>query len=133
MTLFNVGRLCVKIAGRDAGNKCVVVEQLDNHYVVVDGATRRKKVNVKHLEPLAETIKIKEKAAHSEVKAIFEKLGFNVWDKKSKTPGARPKKQKVKREKLVKEKKAEKPKVVKKEKVKEEKNAEASNVEENKE
>ncbi len=48
MSIFNVGRLCVKLAGRDAGRKCVVVEQVDKTFVVVDGDVRRKKVNMKH-------------------------------------------------------------------------------------
>ena len=46
MSIFEVGRICVKLAGRDAGSKCVIVEELDNHYVLVDGDVRRKKVNI---------------------------------------------------------------------------------------
>lgn len=98
MSLFEVGRLCVKIAGRDAGNKCVVVEDSGNGYVVIDGCVRRRKVNVKHLEPLAEMIKIKENAAHEDVKAAFDKLGLQAWKKKSRAAVERPKKQKKKRE-----------------------------------
>ena len=52
MSIFEVGRLCVKLAGRDSGKKCVVVEKVDQQYVLVDGATRRKKVNIRHFEPL---------------------------------------------------------------------------------
>ncbi len=94
MSLFEVGRLCVKIAGRDAGRTCVVVEELDNNYVVVDGATRRKKVNVLHLEPLADMVKMKAKASHDEVKKAFERLGLAVWETKPKKTAARPRKQK---------------------------------------
>ena len=84
MSIYNVGRLCLKIAGRDAGKKCVIIESIDNAFVLVDGATRRKKVNVKHLEPLATEIDIKEKASHEDVKAAFDKLEIEVWNKKSK-------------------------------------------------
>ena len=59
MSIFEVGRICVKLAGRDAGRKCVIVEELDNHYVLVDGDVRRKKVNICHLEPLEEMLDIK--------------------------------------------------------------------------
>ena len=111
MSLFEVGRLCVKIAGRDSGSKCVVVEELSAGYVLVDGNVRRKKVNVKHLEPLAEMIELKKKAAHEEVKAAFEKLGLPVWDKKSKKVAARPRKQKKKAEKPAEEKPNKKAKV----------------------
>lgn len=105
MSLYKVGRLCMKIAGRDAGKPCVVVENVDSQFVVIDGSTRRRKVNVLHLEPLAEIISISDKASHEDVKKEFGKLGFTVWDKKSKKPAQRPKKAKVKREKKAVEKK----------------------------
>ena len=98
MSLYNVGRVCLKIAGRDAGRKCVVVEQVDNNFVMIDGDVRRKKVNVKHLEPMDKILEIKAKASHDEVKKVFESLGLLVWDKKSKKPAARLKKQKKKKE-----------------------------------
>lgn len=94
MSIFDVGRVCLKIAGRDAGRKCVVIDQIDNQYVLVDGATRRKKVNVKHLEPLAEVIKIKAKASSDDVRTAFQKLGLAVWETKAKKETERPKKHK---------------------------------------
>jgi len=118
MSIFTVGRLCVKLAGRDAGNKCVVVEDLSAGYVVIDGAVRRKKVNIKHLEPLAETIDLKNKASHDEVKSAFEALGIKVWDKKSKKPTARTRKQHKRNEKSPKS--AKKPVEKKEEQKKEE-------------
>ncbi len=114
MSLFEVGRLCVKIAGRDAGRTCVVVEELNHSYVVVDGATRRKKVNVLHLEPLADIVKLKAKASHDEVQKEFEKLGLPVWETKAKKAAVRPKKTKaakiapVVEEKKAKQKKSKK-------------------------
>ena len=108
MNIFNVGRLAMKIAGRDAGRKCVVVEVLDDHFVIVDGNVRRKKVNIRHLEPFNDTVEIKDKASHEDVKAAFEKLGLSVWERKSKKTTERPKKQKKKKDKPVKEKKVKK-------------------------
>jgi large subunit ribosomal protein L14e len=108
MNLFQVGRLCVKLAGRDAGRKCVVVEQVDSNYVLVDGNVRRKKVNVKHLEPLAQVIEIKEKANHTEVESEFKKLGEKVWNTKKKESKERPKRMKAKKVKPVKDKKGKK-------------------------
>lgn len=98
MSLYEVGRMCLKIAGRDAGRKCVVVESGDI-FVVVDGDVRRKKVNIKHLEPLPEVIEIKAKASHEDVANAFKKLGLTVWEKKSKKVAERPKRVKKKREK----------------------------------
>ena len=94
MSLFSVGRLCVKIAGRDAGRKCIVVEQIDDQFVVVDGATRRKKVNVRHLEPLAEVLELQEKASHDDVKKAFTKAGWPVWETKARRTPPRQKRQK---------------------------------------
>ena len=108
MSLFEVGRLCVKIAGRDAGRTCVVVEELDHGYVVVDGATRRKKVNVLHLEPLADIVKLKAKASHDEVKKAFEKLGLPVRETKPKKAAPRSKKHKKVKAEVKEEKKAAK-------------------------
>ena len=105
MSIFSVGRVCVKIAGRDAGRKCVVLQQLDNHYVLVDGNTRRKKVNINHLEPLDQMLEVKESASHAEIVSVFEKSGWESWEKKSKKPAAKPKKIKASRAK------AEEPKI----------------------
>lgn len=112
--IFDVGRLCVKIAGRDAGEKCVVVEMIDDLFVVVDGATRRKKVNIRHLEPLEQTIDIKEKASHQEVQAAFKKLGLEARESKPRQAAAKPVK-KRESQKAKKEVKKAAPKVEKKE------------------
>lgn len=108
MSIFDIGRMCVKIAGRDAGKKCVIVDQLDSYSVLVDGATRRKKVNIKHLEPLADVVEIKAGASHEVVRALFQKLGIATWEKNSKKVGERSKKQKVKRENVNKAEKSSK-------------------------
>ena len=80
--MMDVGRICVKIAGRDAGNKCVVVEVLDNNFVIIDGETRRRKCNVKHLEPLAETVKISKGATHQTIVSEFKKMGIDLKETK---------------------------------------------------
>ncbi len=84
MSIFDVGRIVVKIAGRDAGKKAVVVEQLDNTYVLIDGATRRRKVNIRHLEPLDQVLELSAGAAHEDVEKAFAELSFPVRNTKSK-------------------------------------------------
>ena len=96
MTLFEVGRVCLKLAGRDSGRKCVVVEEIDSHSVLIDGDVRRKKVNVHHLEPLGEVLEVKRGASHEHIKKVFEEKGWKVWEHTSKTVGARAKKMKKK-------------------------------------
>ncbi|MBI2664728.1 50S ribosomal protein L14e [Candidatus Woesearchaeota archaeon] len=72
--MLNVGRLAVKTAGREAGQKCVIVDVLDNLYVTIDGNVRRKKCNIAHLQPLDETIELQKGASHADVIAAFKKL-----------------------------------------------------------
>lgn len=81
---MEIGRLCIKLAGRDAGRVCAVVDHLDGNYVIIDGNVRRRKCNLLHLEPLDELIKIKKGASHSDVAAEFKKLKLDVWSTKQK-------------------------------------------------
>ena len=90
--MVEVGKLCVKLAGRDAGKKCVVVEVLDKNFVMVDGETRRRKCNIIHLEPLGEKLKIKSKASHDSVVKAFKEIGIEIKESKKKQAAARPKK-----------------------------------------
>ena len=95
--MMEVGRLCVKLAGRDAGRKCVIVDTLEDNYVMVDGQTRRRKCNVNHLEPLNQTVKIKKGASSAEVKKALEALKIEVRTTKPRKATERPKKQKAKK------------------------------------
>jgi large subunit ribosomal protein L14e len=74
---IEVGRLCVKLLGREAGRKCVVVDVVDKSFVVVTGpkkvsGVRRRRVNVNHVEPLQDSIEIKRGAADDEVEAALK-------------------------------------------------------------
>ncbi|HDI12670.1 MAG TPA: 50S ribosomal protein L14e, partial [Hadesarchaea archaeon] len=45
--VVDVGRVCVKIAGHEAGKRCVVVEVLDDTFVVVSGPkVKRRRCNI---------------------------------------------------------------------------------------
>jgi large subunit ribosomal protein L14e len=80
--MFDVGRICMKVAGREAGRVCVVVsKEKDKEFVVVTGPkivtkVRRRKCNVRHLEPTPVIIKIGENATDSEVMKAYEKDGI---------------------------------------------------------
>ncbi len=82
--MVEVGRVCVKIAGRDAGLKCVVVDVLNKSTVLIDGQTRRRKCNVAHLEPLQQTLKIDKNASHDKVVSAFKELDVVIVERKSK-------------------------------------------------
>ena len=106
MSLFEVGRLVVKIAGRDAGKKAVIVEKIDDNYVLLDGQTRRRKCNTKHLEILPQMLKISKGASSNNISAEFKKLGLEITTTKPKEKTDRPRKQR--KEKLKKQKEAKK-------------------------
>lgn len=123
--MIEIGRLCMKTAGRDAGFKCVIVDILDDNYVLIDGETRRRKCNVLHLEPLKEVIDIKKGASHENVKVEFKKLKLEVRETKPKEKKERPKKVRKKKEYVEEKRSKDKKKVTKeKKKSKEEKKAE---------
>jgi len=91
--MIEIGRICLKIAGRDAGKKCVVVDILDSNFVLVDGETRRRKCNIAHLEPLDQTLDIKKGDDHAKVVAAFKSIDIVIRERKSK-PKAPPRKAK---------------------------------------
>ena len=102
--MIEVGRLCMKIAGRDAGKQCVIVEVIDDNYVTIDGCTRRRKCNIRHIEPMDKLLKIKQGASHADIVKEFDKLGLKAVDTKPKKTVPRPRKQRKVRE-VVEEKK----------------------------
>lgn len=72
MAAIEVGRICVKLAGREAGRKCIIVEVLDKNFVLITGpkavnGVRRRRVNVNHIEPINEEIKVKRGASDEEI------------------------------------------------------------------
>jgi large subunit ribosomal protein L14e len=72
MASIEVGRVCVKTLGREAGLKCVIVDVIDKNFVLVTGppkltGVKRRRTNVKHLEPTSETMDVKKGATDEEV------------------------------------------------------------------
>jgi large subunit ribosomal protein L14e len=60
MPAIEVGRIALKISGREAGEKCVIVEIIDDKFVeVVGSAVKNRRCNIKHLEPLEQVMEIK--------------------------------------------------------------------------
>jgi large subunit ribosomal protein L14e len=76
MPTIEVGRVCVKLNGRETGLKCVIVDVIDKNFVLVTGpqklsGVRRRRTNVKHLEPTEDTLEVKKGASDEDVaKAI---------------------------------------------------------------
>lgn len=108
--MIEIGRICIKIAGRDSNRRCVIVDIVDDNYVVVMGETRNKKVNVNHLEPTKKKISIKKGASKADVAKELKKEGIELKETKPKKAAARPKKVRKAGNKAV---EAEKPKAKK--------------------
>ncbi|MFW9987078.1 MAG: 50S ribosomal protein L14e [Candidatus Odinarchaeota archaeon] len=74
MSVYDIGRLCVKTMGREAGHFCVIVDVIDKNYLLVDGLkVRRRRVNYKHIEPIVDILDIKKGASHDQVEAAIKK------------------------------------------------------------
>ncbi len=74
---MEVGRVCIKLAGREAGSRCVIVDVIDRNYVLVTGpkeltGVRRRRVNMNHLRPLDEKIDIPRNASDEEVMDLLK-------------------------------------------------------------
>ena len=77
LSIYEVGRVCVKTTGRDAGGRCVVVDVIDRNFVLVTGpksvtGVRRRRVNLNHLRPLDERVEIGKGATDDEVAAALK-------------------------------------------------------------
>ncbi|MGC8651880.1 MAG: 50S ribosomal protein L14e [Candidatus Micrarchaeia archaeon] len=61
--LLEPGRVCIKKYGRDAGSRAVVTKVLDNGFVNIITAKRKKerRCNTKHLEFLNKVIDVNDK------------------------------------------------------------------------
>jgi large subunit ribosomal protein L14e len=88
--MYEVGRVCIKLAGRDSGRECVIVDILDDRFVLIDGNVRRRKCNILHIEPTKMTIEIKKGASHEDIATEFKKNNMGVWQTKAKPKTEKP-------------------------------------------
>ena len=80
MPAVEVGRICVKLSGREAGQKCVIIDIIDKNFVLITGpkavtGIKRRRANVNHVEPLREKIKVKRGASDEEVVEALKSSG----------------------------------------------------------
>ena len=80
MPAIEIGRISVKIAGREAGKRCVILDIVDKNFVLVTGAqkvsgVKRRRVNVNHVEPTQTKIDIKRGATDEEVAEALKAAG----------------------------------------------------------
>jgi len=80
MPAVEVGRLCVKTAGRENGKKCVVVDVMDKSFAMITGpkavtGVKRKRVNLSHIMPLQTRIELARGASDEEVSSALTAAG----------------------------------------------------------
>lgn len=81
MPAIEVGRICVKISGREAGRKCIIVDIIDENYVLITGpksltGVKRRRCNISHIEVLDKKIDIAKGASDEEVMKALETAGL---------------------------------------------------------
>lgn len=81
MSLYRTGRVCVKTVGREAGSLCVIVEKMEDNYVVITGpkhisGVRRRRCNTRHLEPLDTILRITTGADDQAVEKAIQNEGL---------------------------------------------------------
>lgn len=77
MAAIEIGRICVKILGREAGHKCVIVDLIDKNFVLITGpkavtGIKRRRVNINHIEPTEGKININRGANEEDVVKALE-------------------------------------------------------------
>jgi large subunit ribosomal protein L14e len=77
---IEVGRICVKLVGREAGRRCVIVDLAEKSFVLVTGpksvtGVKRRRVNTGHIEPLQDKIEIKRGVSDEEVADALKAAG----------------------------------------------------------
>jgi large subunit ribosomal protein L14e len=91
---MEIGTICMKIAGREAGLYCVIVDKVDDSFVVITGPktitrVKKRKCNINHLEPTSEKFDIKQEEDDSKIEELWKKSDlidkFNIKIPKKKT------------------------------------------------
>ncbi len=74
MEAMEIGRVCIKTMGRETGRKCVILERVDENFVLVDSPwVKRRRCNLHHLEPTDAKIAVKQGANSADVEKALKK------------------------------------------------------------
>ncbi len=81
MATLTVGRVAMKIAGREAGRYCTVLTKPKDNFVQITGpkvltGVKRRRCNVEHLEPTQYKVDIKKEESDKTVIKALEKEGL---------------------------------------------------------
>lgn len=82
--MLDVGRVCIKTMGREAGKLAVIVKKVDDTFVLIDGNVKRRKCNIAHLEPTDKIVTLKEDSSTDAVHKSMEAARLMVIKRKIK-------------------------------------------------
>lgn len=82
MPAIEVGRICVKIAGREAGKKCIIVDVIDKNFLLTTGpeqvnGVKRRRVNMSHVEPTEKKVDIRRGESDEEIMKALDEETLN--------------------------------------------------------
>ncbi len=82
MPAIEVGRICVKIAGREAGKKCIIVDVIDKNFLLITGpeqvnGVKRRRVNMSHVEPTEKKVDIRRGESDEEIMKALDEETLN--------------------------------------------------------
>lgn len=102
--MIEVGVVCLKNTGREAGRYCIVLKKINNSFVNVTGpklltGIKKRRCNVDHLTPTEHKIEIKEDSSDEEIIAALEKQNIITKLKLKKPSAAQMKSEAAKRAK----------------------------------
>ena len=88
MPAIEVGRICVKNVGREAGKKCIIVDIVDKNYSLITGpktitGIKRRRSNNNHLLLTEDKIDINRGASEEEIIQAIETAGKTEEMKKN--------------------------------------------------
>jgi large subunit ribosomal protein L14e len=77
MPAIEVGRICLKLAGRESGKKCIIVEVIDKGFVIITGpkkitGVKRRRASINHIAPLKDKISINRGSSDDEITKALE-------------------------------------------------------------
>lgn len=74
MSVYDIGRVCIKTRGREANYRCVVLNIIDKNNVLVEGLkVKRRACNIKHLAPTKDKLEISKEEKSENLKKAIEK------------------------------------------------------------
>ncbi|MDD5112265.1 MAG: 50S ribosomal protein L14e [Candidatus Altiarchaeota archaeon] len=77
MAIYEIGRVCRKTAGAEAGKLCVILTKPTEGMVTIAGPNIKKsKTSMAHLEPLPNTVQIAKDAGQIEAVEALKKEGL---------------------------------------------------------